>query len=242
MPTIDLPKISMKQNNDIGSNKWAGLGYFIQPPDVTSGKLYAFVGHFKLENPVTGFLYHEVIVKLRIEKLDGKKSYSNLSIHPRLRPGSWHEVGGDFKLPENFKEVKIYIQIDEAGVNYHFDDASLFELLPDPNWKTNAQSDIDQNRKVKMNIIVRKVKGIKLKGFTIEVEQKRSEFGHGTAVQAKLWTNSSYSVFKDFVHNTLKPEWGVLINALKWKGMRWTENNLRFEDANATINDLLDHG
>ncbi|XP_060075885.1 uncharacterized protein LOC132555553 [Ylistrum balloti] len=231
------------------SNNWAGLGYFIQTPDVTSGKLYAFVGYIKLENLAAGFLYHDVFVKLRVETLDGSKSYSNLSIHPRLRPGSWHEVGGDFKLPENVKEIKIYIQIEEKDVNYFFDDASLLELVPDPNWKSNAESDIDLNRMVTLNIIVRKVKGIKLKQFTIEVitfcftvEQKRSEFGHGTALQAKLWTNSSYSVFKDFVHNTLRPEWGVLINALKWRGMRWTEDNLRFDDANATLNDLLDHG
>ncbi|XP_021346287.1 uncharacterized protein LOC110445816 [Mizuhopecten yessoensis] len=224
------------------SNNWGGLGYFIQPPDVTSGKLYAFVGHIKLENLAAGHLYHEVMVKLRIEKLDGSKTYSNLSIHPRLRPGSWEEVGGDVKLPSNVKEVKIYIQIEEKEVSYFFDDASLVELVPDPDWRSKAESNIDLNRKVTLDILVKKVRGIKLKDFTIEVEQKRSEFGHGTALQAKLWTNSSYSVFKDFVYDTVKPEWGVLINALKWKGMRWSESTLRFDDADATISDLLDHG
>ncbi|XP_060075887.1 uncharacterized protein LOC132555554 [Ylistrum balloti] len=224
------------------SASWAGLGYLISPPDVTSGKLYAFVGYIKLENLAAGFLYHDVFVKLRVETLDGSKSYTNIAIHPRLRPGSWQEVGGDFKLPENVKEIKIYIQIEESDVNYFFDDGSLVELVPDPNWRLKAESNIDLFRKATLNIIVRKVKGIKLKAFTIEVEQKKSEFGHGTAVKAKLWTNSSYAFYNDFVYNTLKPEWAVLANALKWKGMRWTENKLRFDDANATINDLLDNG
>ncbi|XP_033748200.1 endo-1,4-beta-xylanase 1-like isoform X1 [Pecten maximus] len=224
------------------SANWAGLGYLIGSPDVTSGKMYAFVGYIKLQNLAAGHLYHDVIVKLRTETLDGTKKYSNIAIHPRLRPGSWQEVGGDFKLPENIKEIKIYIQIEEKDVNYFFDDGSLVELVPDPNWRSKAESNIDLYRKAKLNIIVRKVKGIKLKTFTIEVEQKRSEFAHGTAVKAKLWTNSSYSFYNDFVYNTLKPEWAVLANALKWKGMRWTEGKLRFDDANATINDLLDNG
>ncbi|XP_069134875.1 uncharacterized protein [Argopecten irradians] len=224
------------------SANWAGLGYLIGTPDIESGKIYAFVGYIKLQNLTPGNLYHDVIVKLRVETLDGANAYSNIAIHPRLRPGAWHEVGGDFKLPANVKEIKIYIQIEEKDVNYFFDDGSLVELVPDPNWRSKAESNIDLYRKATLNILVRKVKGIKLKTFTIEVEQKRSEFAHGTAVKAKLWTNSSYSFYNDFVYNTLKPEWAVLANTLKWKGMRWTEDNLRFDEANATINDLRDHG
>ncbi|XP_021346285.1 uncharacterized protein LOC110445814 [Mizuhopecten yessoensis] len=224
------------------SNNWAGLGYFIATPAVESDKLYAFVGHIKLENLVPGHLYHDVYVKLRIETLDGSKTYTNIGIHPRVRPGSWQEVGGDFKLPNNVKEIKIYIQIEEKDVNYFFDDGSLTELVPDPNWRSKAESNIDLYRKVTLNILVRKIRGISLKGVTIEVEQKRSDFGHGTAVKAKLWTNSSYDFYNDFVYNTLKPEWGVPANALKWKGMRWSESKLKFDDANETLNDLLDHG
>ncbi|XP_033748203.1 anti-sigma-I factor RsgI6-like isoform X2 [Pecten maximus] len=168
--------------------------------------------------------------------------YVGLSWQPHVRPGSWVEIGGDFKLPSDIKEIKIYIQIAEPEVNYFFDDGSLVELLPDPDWRATAEKNIDVNRKVKLAIITRKKKNISLQNFTIEVEQRRSEFGHGTAVKASLWTDAAYGFYKDFVYNTLKSEWAVIENALKWRGMEWTQGNLRFDDANATIDDLLSNG
>ncbi|XP_060075858.1 uncharacterized protein LOC132555528 [Ylistrum balloti] len=221
--------------------KWAGLGYILSD-GIASGLIYVFSGYIKLENLAPGFSSHTVQVIVRQTFNNDTSKYHSLSMQPSVVPGSWVEIGGDFKLPSDLKEIRIYVQIEESGVNYFFDDGSLEELTPDPNWKTTVSNTIDNNRKVKMDILTRNPGGISLQDFTIEVEQKRSEFGHGTAVKASLWTDASYQFYRDFVNNTLKSEWAVIENALKWRGMEWTKGNLKFDEANATIDDLLSNG
>ncbi|XP_069134886.1 uncharacterized protein [Argopecten irradians] len=225
------------------SAKWAGLGYSLGLSDgIAAGKIYAFSGFIKLENLAPGFSYHKVQVTVRHKFNDDSLQYVGVSLQPFVQPGSWVEIGGDFKLPNNIKEIKIYIQIAEPEVNYYFDDGSLVELIPDPDWRATAESDIDANRKARFDIITRKKKTISLADFTIEVEQTSGEFGHGTAVKASLWADPASGFYRDFVYNTLKSEWAVIENALKWRQMEWTEGNLKFDEANTTINDLLSNG
>ncbi|XP_069134880.1 uncharacterized protein [Argopecten irradians] len=225
------------------SAKWSGLGKVLNISDgIAAGKIYAFSGYIKLGNLAPASSYHKVEVVVRHKFNDDSLQYVSVSVQPFAQPGSWVEIGGDFKLPNNIKEIKIYIQIAEPEVNYFFDDASLVELVPDMNWKATADNNIYNNRKVNFDIITHKEQGISLSDFTIEVEQKRSEFGHGTAVRASLWADPAYGFYRDFVYNTLKSEWAVIENALKWRQMEWTEGKLKFDDANATIDDLLSNG
>lgn len=222
---------------------WAGLRYDIGPNDgISAGKIYAFSAYIKLENLADGLLNHTVQVTTKETLSDNSFQHTTLSLQKYVRPGSWLEIGGDIQLSNDMTHVKIIIKIPEGGVNYFFDDASLVELVPDPNWQTTAANSIDAIRKSQLDVAFLAEQGISLSGIEVEVQQKTIDFGHGTAVKAKLWADPNYGFYKDFVYNTLKPNWAVLENALKWKGMEATKGVIEFEDANATLNDLLDNG
>ena len=42
--------------------------------------------------------------------------------------------------------VRLYVQLEDAGVDYLIDTASLVKLLPNPDWKVEAEQRIAQIR------------------------------------------------------------------------------------------------
>ncbi|XP_033747039.1 anti-sigma-I factor RsgI6-like [Pecten maximus] len=195
--------------------KWAGLGYKLGLSNgIASGKIYAFSGYLKLENLAQGFSYHNVTTTVKQTFNDNSQKFEMLSLQPLVRTGSWIEIGGDFKL---------LVISRRSGFTYRYSNRKSTTSL-----MTEALSLTEP--------------GISLSGIDIEAEQNNCEFGHGTAVKASLWTDASYGFYRDFVTKTLKSEWAVIENDLKWRGMEWTQGTIKFTDANATIDDLLSKG
>lgn len=55
----------------------------------------------------------------------------------------------------------------------------------------------------------------------MQLVQQRRAFAFGTAVDASYMTDQSQKTYQEFVYNNF--EWAVLVNALKWRQMEWTE-------------------
>lgn len=55
----------------------------------------------------------------------------------------------------------------------------------------------------------------------MQIVQKKSQFGLGTAFKAAFVTDTNHAEYQKFLFDNF--EWAVPENALKWKQMEWTK-------------------
>ncbi|XP_046549759.1 endo-1,4-beta-xylanase 2-like [Haliotis rubra] len=177
---------------------------------------YSFRAYVKILNLAQGKVYHSMETLLEIKGSNGNSKYEQIGTTPHLRPGSWHIVGGDYHMPNDAQEVRVYFQISEPQVNYLLDTASVEEIPHITDLKSDTSGRIDTLRKNNINIKVTN-NNVNPSGLTVEVHQTSSEFGWGSAVDANDITDSQHKKYQDYFYDNF--EWAVLENALKWYSM-----------------------
>ncbi|KAK6194979.1 hypothetical protein SNE40_000501 [Patella caerulea] len=214
---------------------WAGAG---QDLHLTAGHTYYFKVYVKILNTVNGKQYHDVESWLDIADNNGNHKYESPGSTKFVTPGQWHLVGGDHHIPSNTKSVRFYIQIPEAGVNYLIDDGELTEVQTLSQFASDADKRIDHLRKADLKISLSG--SANPSGIKVEVQQTRSEFGWGSAVNVNYIHDSSHKQYQDFFYDLF--EWAVLENALKWPGLENSKGNFQPGNALNAVNAMLAKG
>ncbi|XP_050395072.1 uncharacterized protein LOC126812937 isoform X1 [Patella vulgata] len=204
--------------------------------------------------PLTNYYFHARIKLLNISprKLTSNVQVTNLvnstghgSRHQKLgevrfmQPNIWQEIGGDFTTPPDVTGVSIYVQLQDIDVNYLLDSA-VFNEVPSlsPTWRQDSDTLIDKLRKDDIHIRVQEEFGSS--NLTVELQQLKSEFAFGSAVNAEYIVNPNYKGYQDFFYDTF--EWGVLENKLKWKQMEWSHGHVNHDLASNAINAMVAKG
>lgn len=216
------------------SHNWAGLAQSI---NVSPGQRYVFSAHVKLLNMGSGHMFHKLQIMIK-ETINGQDKYIDTADSPKLRTDSgWVEVAFDFTVPNNLHQIYIYFQIAEPEVNYLVDSAS-FQLLPsDANWKSEANTRIDNIRKAPITVNLHNLHG---SGYQVEIQQTKSKFAFGSAVHADKIVDQSHQAYQQFFYDNF--EWAVLENALKWRQMESSQGHPNLDRPMTAVNALRGKG
>ncbi|XP_069135374.1 uncharacterized protein [Argopecten irradians] len=215
------------------SRNWASLS---QTVNVKANHRYVFKAYIKLLSHTLP--YHRVELKVKAASSAGGHVTNILcSDSPYVQQNSqWVEIGFDVDIPNGKDRATIFIQINEVAVNYLVDGASFQELVPDTNWKSEAQNRIEQIRKNDVHISVANPGNVNLDGVTVEMHQKSSAFPFGCAVKHSLITDPSATGYQKYVYDNF--EWATVANAFKWKLMEFTQGHPNFDNAMPALNEL----
>ncbi|XP_071111510.1 uncharacterized protein [Haliotis cracherodii] len=213
VPSVDTHSGSHSVKVTNRKQNWGSITQSFKPK---GGHKYSFRAYVKILNLAQDKVYHSMQTTLEIKGSNGNTKYEQIGTTPHLRPGSWHIVGGDYHMPNDVKEVRLYFQIAEPQVNYLLDTASVEEIPQIANLKSDTSGRIDMLRKSNIDIKVTN-NNVHASGLTVEVHQTSSEFGWGSAVDANDITDSQHKKYQDYFYDNF--EWAVLENALKWYSM-----------------------
>ncbi|OWF48072.1 uncharacterized protein LOC110453564 [Mizuhopecten yessoensis] len=218
---------------------WAGLYYDVS---VSTGKTYVIKGFIKLQNKVAGSMYQTVHVMIKGTDLHGNTHYQTVSEDRHVQQEfEWTEIGGDFIITnQGMTNIRIYLQVENKDTNYLVDGMSLTELPVDSQWKSKANARIEANRKSNMDIRIINGHGADTSHLQIELNQTKSAFAFGTAINADAIHDPAQKGYQDFFYNNF--EWAVLENALKWRLMEWTQGHANFDRPMAAINAMISKG
>ncbi|XP_055954250.1 uncharacterized protein LOC126821937 [Patella vulgata] len=167
----------------------------------------------------------------------GNHMYDIIGKSDYTYPGQWYALGGDYNIPTNATSVRFYVQIPQEGVDYLADDAELTLIPSISAFSTDVDKQIDKLRKADLSI---SLEGSNPSNLEIEVQQTRSKFGWGSAVNVHYLSNSKYANYRKFYYDLF--EWGVLENALKWQYLEKTQGSFKPDAALGAVNDLLSNG
>ncbi|XP_060063726.1 uncharacterized protein LOC132544170 [Ylistrum balloti] len=218
---------------------WAGISYDVH---ISTGRTYVVKGYIKLINSVADTMYQKVQVMVRGTDSQGHTHYIMVSEDRHVQQEfDWTEIGGDFIITNHgMNIITVYIQVDNKDVNYMLDDMSLIELPVDSHWKSKANARIDVYRKSNIDIKIVNGNGMDTSDLQMELEQTKSAFAFGTAINADAIHDPTQKGYQDFFYNNF--EWAVLENALKWRLMEWTQGHANFDRPMAAIRAMRSKG
>ncbi|KAK6194980.1 hypothetical protein SNE40_000502 [Patella caerulea] len=213
---------------------WGGISQevFIQP-----GHNYYFKAYVKLLNTADGKQYHDIEGMLDIIDTAGNHKYDTFGKTGFVTAGDWFAVGGDYYVPHNTESIRYYLQIPEVGVNYLIDDAELTHIPYISNFISQTDDQIDHIRKANLSITLG---GSNPSALEIDVQQTRSDFGWGSAVNVDYIHDSKHRNYQNFFYDIF--EWGVLENALKWPNLEQTKGIFKPGNALAAIDAMRARG
>ncbi|XP_071111671.1 uncharacterized protein [Haliotis cracherodii] len=217
--------------------KWAGIAQSIS---VEAGKQYFFSGFIQLLNTAAGKMTAEVTVTLNYRNtVTGAKKYVHVSSVRFMQPNMWQRIGGDITILSGYDKYILYIQVYSPVVDYLLDTTSLTELPSLPgNWDVAADATIDAIRKTDINIVATSGR---VDGVTVEIQQRTSEFGFGTAVSAdRIVQSSNYTAYQNFFYDNF--EWATIENKLKWSQTERNKDVLTYDVGVTAVNELVERG
>ncbi|OWF48073.1 uncharacterized protein LOC110453569 [Mizuhopecten yessoensis] len=219
------------------SHNWAGLS---QTVNVKAGHRYAFKAFIKLLSHTQP--YHNVELMMQVmSSSNGHSKFVTCGESPYVQQTTqWVEIGFDQIIPADMDKTTIYLQITEPGVNYLVDGASFKELIPNNNWKSEAQTRIEHLRKADVHLKVVNHQNVHLNGVTFELHQQTSAFAFGAAVRFDLVIDHSATGYQKYLYDNF--EWATVANAFKWRLMEYTQGHANFDHGMSALNELLAKG
>ncbi|KAK6196155.1 hypothetical protein SNE40_001437 [Patella caerulea] len=214
---------------------WSGIAQNVKVP--AHAKLLLKM-KIRLLNNSPGKIYHKVMVQMYTEDSHGHNYHTISEVNHMQSNTEWQELGAAFNGPGYVHLFRLYILIPEKEVDYLVDEASLTEIPAlSSNWRAEADLRIDQIRKADIHISL--AAGVSGRGYTVEIQQLRSEFAFGCMVKTWLWRHADQKVYRDYFYNNF--EWTVPESGLKWTQV---EPHRDHEDFSAltTLDDMRKHG
>ncbi|KAM7278848.1 hypothetical protein ACFE04_005982 [Oxalis oulophora] len=141
----------------------------------------------------------------------------------------WHEVSGSFRIEKQPKNVFVYVQGPDSGVDMMLAGLQIFPVDREARFKHLKR----QTDKIRKRDVVLKFSGADSTGFLssfVKVKQSQNSFPLGTCISRSQIENED---FVDFVAKHFN--WAVFGNELKWYWTEAQQGNLNYKDADEIL-------
>ncbi|KAB1202648.1 Endo-1,4-beta-xylanase A [Morella rubra] len=149
--------------------------------------------------------------------------------------GSWHEIGGSFRIEKQPSKVMVYIQGPAPGVDLMVAGLQIFPV----NRQARFRYLQSETHKVRKRDVILKFSGVDSSGFLdtfVKVRQTQNSFPFGTCVNRTNIDN------EDFVNFFAKHfNWAVFGNELKWYWTEPQQGNFNYKDADEMLDLCKNH-
>jgi GH35 family endo-1,4-beta-xylanase len=149
----------------------------------------------------------------------------------------WTQLIGVYTLTVSgtLSTLTLYMEGPAAGVDFYADDFVVQANNPG-DWKTSANSRIEQIRKRDVRLLVVDTAGNPVPGVAINLRQTKHQFAFGSAINPNI-SNPTYAGF--FKTNF---EWAVMENESKWYSNEPTRSNVTYTAADSITNYCYTNG
>ncbi|XP_019627089.1 PREDICTED: uncharacterized protein LOC109471978 [Branchiostoma belcheri] len=205
---------------------------------IKSGYTYMFTMWVKILDG--GSTPYNIKAKLNVVLKDGSQSWLKIVSSTVSAQDGWTRLSAGYTVDaygDTVSSVRLYAEGPPANVRFLIDDVSFLSFMDvsQSNWKSEANTRIDQLRKRYVNF---RVNTPNAHDISVEIAQTKSHFAFGSAVNA--WRMPSNSRYADFFFDNF--EWAVLESNHKWKQNEPQEGQLQWARADRTMEMLESRG
>ncbi|XP_067666748.1 uncharacterized protein [Haliotis asinina] len=186
---------------------WAGVEQVVP---LSPNTRYHLVAHLKQLNDLPGKMYQEYSILMQSLVANGTRLYDTIAVDKTISTKTgWASLGCFFMYPyTGTKEVRLRVRGSDAAINFLVDDVSLTEVPENKNWKSEADSRIDQLRKSNVSITVKVPPHASFADLDIQIDLTRHAFPFGS--QTTWQTMAQYSHYNDLFYYMFN--WATLSN------------------------------
>lgn len=190
---------------------------------VEPGKDYKAQSWVKILNDLPDKLGTKIELEVSFHFPDNTNDYINVAMWPMVRSSDgWILLEGEFQAPlKPVQDSSFYYQGADPGVDFAVDQASVTEVVNDPNWRNQTDDVINRIRKSDIHVNVTAAATIDKSAVTIQVLQTKKSFPFGAAINSWMYVDPAQQTYRDFLHKHFN--WAVQGNALKWRQFDWNQ-------------------
>ncbi|XP_076465389.1 uncharacterized protein LOC143297101 [Babylonia areolata] len=207
------------------------------------GRHYVFEGYVKLLSDVSGKPWQIVKAAVQSTLPDNTVKSYNIAFRSFCSTShGWIHLKGDIEAPQlDVTDTKLVLRGPDAGTDFLVDNLTFYEVPENPNWRKEADVNIETHRKSNVVISVNLPEGVPAAEVDVEIALKRHWFAFGSLLRDYMVNEEAYSELLKLAYYLF--DWAT-IQSYKWKFNKGNppDTNPDFSRAVDATNILLENG